>query len=289
MAMRVGLQMYSVKESFGKDPMGTMEKVAELGYRYWEICAFNSTSPYNYGLDLPVEEAVPFLQKLGVTIIGAHIGEKDLTDDEYLETFFDYQAAIGCLNPGIDSIFCETAQEIREKAELLNKCGRMCKARGMRFHYHNHFHEFQPFEGKLMLDHILDNTDPELVDFELDTYWALRGGQDPVQLIDRYGGRICMLHQKDLPEKFHGPLNLFDGFHDPAVPVRGWEDFHPDRKEDFVEVGTGIMDIQSIIDAGNRKNIPYITLEQDATKLDEIESVALSMASFRKYRGIQWD
>ncbi len=56
-----------------------------------------------------------------------------------------------------------------------------------------------------------------------------------------------------------------------------------------MEVGTGIMDIQSIIDAGNRKNIPYITLEQDATKLDEIESVALSMASFRKYRGIQWD
>jgi len=296
--MKIGLQMYSVKEAQDRDPIGTMRAVAEMGYKYWETCEiFGSDRPHNFGLCLPVDEGRALMQELGVTIIGCHLSTSVLEDEKRLNEFLDYQAAVGCRSPGLAMDFYADVDEIKRKGEYYNRLGQMCRDRGMVFHYHNHFHEFQVMEGKYVVDHILENTDPDLVKFELDTYWAARGGVDPVEMIHRYSSglypdRLIMLHQKDIPAFLEGHINLFDGVVAPDAVIgrnefmlynKGFED-----KCLFAEVGTGIMDIQRIIDAANAENIPYITLEQDYTTYTELESVQMSMDAFRKFTGVEW-
>ena len=285
--MKTALQLYSVTHSFRKDPIGTMRKIAAMGYRYWEICAFNPDVPYNYGLDLPLDEAKALLRELGITIIGCHLSDKAVNEERELNEFLDYQAAIGCESPGVAAVFCADTEDIKIKSAWFNRLGQMCKERGMRFHYHTHFHDHQLFDGKEMIEIILENTDPDLVDLELDTFWAVRGGVDPVERINRYKDRISMLHQKDLNAASAFRKNLWQGTVNPNVPVAGWEAF-AGLNDDFVEVGTGILPIQDYIDAGNQAGIRYITLEQDSTKLDELESIRVSMDAFRKFKGIEW-
>lgn len=286
--MKVALQFYSIRNSLKADPVGTMRKIAAMGYKYWEICAFNPDSPYNYGLDLPVAEGRALLEELGCKVIGSHIREEDMYDDEYLTKFFDYQAAIGCENPGVAAIFAKDTNEIIEKSKLMLKCGKMCRERGMRFHYHTHFHDYQLFDGKPMIDIIMESTDAALVDLEVDTFWTVRGGRDPVEVIEMYGKRVVFLHQKDLNKESAYRMNLWEGTVDPSVPVPGWESF-AGLEDDFIEVGTGILPIQAYIDVGNKVGVPYIILEQDYTKLNEIESVKVSMDAFRKFKGIEWE
>ena len=286
--MKVALQLYSVRNTLKKDPVGTMKKVAAMGYKYWEICAFNPESPYNYGLDLPVEEGNALLKELGVKVIGSHLLEEDMSDDKYLTEFLDYQQAVGCENPGVAAIFAKDTEDIIKKCGLIQKCAEMCKDRGMRFHYHTHFHDYQLFDGKQMVDIIMENTDPELVDLEIDTFWTVRGGEDPVKVIEKYDARTVFLHQKDLNKNSVFRKNLWKNTVNPDVPVPGWESF-AGLDDDFIEVGTGVLPIQDYIDAGNKANIPYIILEQDYTKLEEIESVKVSMNSFKKFSGIEWE
>ncbi len=289
--MKVALQMYSVKQHMDADPMATMRKCAELGYRNWEICEiFNSNRPYNYGLCLPVDEGRALLKELGVRVIGCHLSSRVMESEEQLKEFFDYQAAIGCENPGLAMDFFPDEEYIKRFGEKLNHMGQLCHERGMRFHYHNHWQEFQKFGEKYVLDLIAEYSDPALVDLELDTYWAARGGLDPVEAIERFRDRLVMLHQKDMPECIRGHINVFEeGIVKPGKPI-GMEEFSAANKpEYYTEVGCGIMDIQAIIDKANEVGIPYITLEQDCTARDELESIAISMDSFHKFSGLEWD
>lgn len=289
--MKVAIQMYSVRETLAKEPLATMKSVAEMGYKYWETWEIRDVDdvPNNYGLGgLPADEAKDLLKELGVTIIGSHISSDSMYNEKKLEAFLDYQQAVGCWNPGLSLDFFPDVAFIKQWGENMNRIGQMCRDRGMHWHYHNHYHEFQVYEGRYVTDWILEFTDPALVDFELDTFWAARAGVDPVAMIERYADRLVMLHQKDFAKNAPQKMNLFDGIVDPDTPITTFEAFRHTDERCFAEVGTGTMDIQAIIDAGNQADIPYITLEQDKTQLSELESVKVSMDAFRKYSGIEW-
>lgn len=182
-------------------------------------------------------------------------------------------------------MFVFDVEELKRKCELLNKVGELCHKRGMRFHYHNHWHKFMTFDGKCMLELIAEYTDPELVDIELGTYWAARGGVYPVETINRYGNRITMLHQKDISIIPKDLINFFDkrDRNTPISDMKEYMEVSVGTEHDFIEVGNGIMDIQSIINAAVEENVSYITLEQDRTQLDELESVEVSLNNFKKY------
>lgn len=175
------------------------------------------------------------------------------------------------------------------KIETYEKMGKMAAEEGMQFLYHNHYQELQEFNGHKVLDLIVENTDPAHVNLELDTFWVLRGGVDPVELMKRYGTRIKMLHQKDFAKDTKTPVNMFDVVGKDTYITR--EAFNRYKcSDDFVEIGYGQMDIQKIIDTALEiGSIEYIVLEQDATKLDQLESVKRSMEGFRKFEGIIWE
>lgn len=283
--MKVGIQLYSVRDHIAEDPLATLKKVADMGYKYWETCPLKGHNQ-DYGLGMPAKEAKSFLDATGVKIVGSHVFRCD--DVESLLGVYEYNKAIGNDKVGLSAHFFANRDDLLRKCEMYNRAGEAAQKYGMLFYYHNHFHEFQKFDGEYVMDLLLKNTDPKLVGFELDTYWAARGGMEPASLIEKYKDRLILLHQKDFPQNAGEPLSLFEEKVDPDREISHDVYTGVHKPGTFAEVGTGILDIQSYIDAGNRAGIPYILLEQDYTLLDEIRSIKISMDNFRRFRGIEW-
>jgi sugar phosphate isomerase/epimerase len=179
--------------------------------------------------------------------------------------------------------------EVMRKIESMNRVGKMCADAGIAFLYHNHFLEFQIFQGKTIMDLILENADPKYVAFELDTYWLMRGGQNPVETLKKLGTRVRLIHQKDYPAEFRDQINLIDAVNRDNIYLDHEYFMRVKDPRTFTEIGTGIMPIQDIINTGNTVcKSEFIVLEQDHTTHDEMESISISMASFKKFQGIEW-
>jgi sugar phosphate isomerase/epimerase len=284
--MKVGIQLYSVRNQMAKDPIGTIKTVAAEGYRYMEVANHNAGEDCGIGFGVPAKEIRQVLDGEGARIISAHIFP---VDTGTLGPVLEYHRQIGTKYVVMPIDFYQHQEEVLRKAEGLNKAGRQCADAGITLLYHNHFHEFQIFGKTTILDLILIHTDPALVKLELDTYWAMRGGQDPVELLKRYGGRVRLIHQKDFPAEYKDDANLIDPVNQGRLKVdmQYFKSVVSDKT--FTEVGAGIMDIQKIINAGNVIcKSEYIILEQDYSLHNELESIRISMKNFKKFKGIVW-
>lgn len=284
--MKVGIQMYSVRNSLEKETTVALQTVAKLGYKYVETCPLPGIGD-EFGLGMDVKEAKKFLDANGIKVVGAHVFSK--ADITKLDRIYEFHKEVGNDKVGLSAHFFANKDDLLRKCELYNKAGETAKKYGSIFYYHNHFHEFQKYDGKYVMDILLENTDPSLVAFELDTYWAARGGVDPAEMLERYKDRVILMHQKDFPGDAGEPLNLFEKRVNPDKEITHeiYNEVH--TPNGFTEVGTGILDIQSYINAGNKVGVPYILLEQDFSKLDQLESIKVSMDSFKKFKGVEWN
>lgn len=289
MSVRVGLQLYSVRNALSRDPWGTLERLAEVGFTHLEAANHNARNDPGVGFGVDAAELRTRLADLGLSIVGCHINPLDV---DILPRALDYQAELGNTQFGCDIEFYPYGDRdyVLRRAELFNNVGKLARERGMRFYYHNHFQEFQRIGDDYVYDLILENTDPDLVKLEIDTYWMHRGGQDPVAWMQKCADRVILLHQKDFPADAPQPLNLFDGVVSPTENID--LEVFLERKDErcFTEIGTGVLPIQDIIDAaGTLPNLDYLILEQDHTAMDEIESVRTSREAFAsKFTGISW-
>ncbi|MBW8348771.1 sugar phosphate isomerase/epimerase [Bacillus sp. IITD106] len=287
--LKVGIQLYSVRNSLKAEPFKTLEKIAQVGYKYVEAANHNALEDDGVGFGLSAKDMKKTLDDVGLSIIGCHINPLNL---DRLPAVLDYHQELGNKQIGCDIMFYpyENMDFLLKKCELFNKVGEMCKEREMRYYYHNHYQEFQRFGEKTVYDLIMEHTDPELVFIEMDTYWIMRGGQDPLKLIEKYRDRLILLHQKDFPKDSPQPVNMFDGIiHDKETISFPLFDKTTDPRC-FTEIGTGTMPIQEIINtASTAPNLDYIILEQDHSNLDEMDSIKVSMEAFRKYSGTEWE
>ena len=286
MALNVGLQLYSVRESLQQDPDGTLEAVAKTGYRYLEAANHNATDDPGVGLGLSAQEMKRRLDDLGLTIVGCHVHP---WQSESLKSVLDYHQEVGNSRIGCSMAFFPYGDldSVRRTADAFNQAGELCKSRGMQFYYHNHFQEFQFFGGKSVYDILMEDTDPELVLLEMDTYWMFRGGQDPRALMEQYQDRLILLHQKDFPKDAAQPLVMYDGLVDIEQNITMDTFITTVNPQGFTEIGTGILPIQDIINTGlQAPKLDYIILEQDHSTLGELESIKVSMDAFRKFSGI---
>ena len=269
------VQLDSFSRQLVHDYEGVMTKVAKLGYNGIEIF---------YGLHggYSPEGLKKFLNSINMEVISSHVETEDTEEN------LKYLPGTGCkymINPGLA---ITSVQEAHEAAEFLNEMGRKAKSVGMKYGYHNHSNDFLKLGDKMICDILIENTDPELVDLQLDTFWAARGGVDPAEMIRRYRDRLIMLHQKDFNKNAGEPINLFEERVDMSKEITRDTYLEARKETSFAEVGTGVLPIQKYIDAGNEAGIPYILLEQDFTFLNQMDSVRISMESFRKYSGIEW-
>lgn len=186
---RPGVQLYTVRSLMQKDVAGTLAAVAKLGYREVEFAGYFQKSP---------AEVRRMLDDNGLTSPSTHVGPPELRDT--FDTTVEMARVIGhryVTIAWLNARAYPTADHWKRQADEFNRFGEKAKAAGLRFAYHNHDFEFAPVEGQLPMEILLGGTDPSLVAFEMDLYWASKAGHDPRNWFARFPGRFEMVHVKD--------------------------------------------------------------------------------------------
>lgn len=284
MAIQVGLQLYSVRDEMKKDPIGTLKKVMEIGYRHLEPANARADQDPGLGYDISCEQLLELMKPYGAKVGSAHLGP--LTDSS-LKGVVDYHQAVGNRNVVVAIEFYTSYDHLMQRCLDYNRFGKYLVERGMNpLSYHNHYHEFQLLNGKPILYHIMENTDPAYVNFEVDAGWTMRAGLDPIAEMRHVGSRLRLVHIKDFS---HTPPNLLIGKNE----LISWETFGANDQpgdvmtpKDFSEIGTGMMPIQEIIDAADSLGAEAIVLEQDETDKNIFESIRISMEHFKTYKNL---
>lgn len=201
-----GLQLYSVREDMAKDPIGTLKKVAEMGYTVVGNSNYENGKFYGYS----PKEFRKILKDLGLSIPTGHSplwlkdwieSRKDFTD-AWKKTIDD-AATVGLkyvISPAwLEDKPTTSLSRVKELMEVFNKCGEMCLARGVKFGYHNHNVEFLTQVGdQTLYDAILQNTDPSLVFHQIDIGHMYGANYPHQKLLKKYPGRFETMHLKDI-------------------------------------------------------------------------------------------
>jgi sugar phosphate isomerase/epimerase len=190
---RIALQLYTVRSALQADFLGTLQAVADSGYRAVEFAGFGPFSP----ADLRRE-----LDRLGLRAAGAHVPLAQW--NERPDGVIADLQTLGCpygVVPWVPEEQRASLPAARALAENLNRWGSLCRDQGLGFAYHHHAFEFDALPGAggtTLFDVILTQTNPANVGLEIDVYWAARGGQKPIDLLQRLAGRVPLVHLKDL-------------------------------------------------------------------------------------------
>lgn len=198
----IGIQLYSVMDAMNKDAKGSLARLADMGYNTLELVQWGG-EPKVFGMPAPEFKATT--DALGQTVLSTHSGiqEDPAKEDEVMNRWcelFKIQKSLGGKYFVIPSYQADyTKAGIKQMADYFNRVGKLAKEYGLKLGYHNHSGEFQKLKDgdELMWEYLLANTDPDLVCFELDVYWAKKGGQSPVELLKKHPKRIPILHIKD--------------------------------------------------------------------------------------------
>lgn len=246
---KVGLQLYTVREQLEQDFEGTLRKVAALGYQGVEFAGFYGRSP---------EQVNAILAETGLSVIGAHTSLDLLVNQ--LDEQIAFNKAIGNLNLIVPYVveedrgrFADIIGEIRGIAET-------CAAQNVSLLYHNHDFELTlQLDGQPVLDAIYDRIPAELLKVELDSCWVHFAGFDAVGYIQKYAGRMPLLHLKDVKRK---------------------EDGSPET----VELGAGEVNVKAIADAGITAGADWLIVEQDYSAKGAMDSISISMDWLKQYQ-----
>lgn len=309
--LKVGLILYSVREEMARDPVAAVERVAELGYKNIEVCNHNAIADPGCGFGVDAQTLKATFDRFGSQVVSAHIFPLEKADRKGV---LAYNRALGNKNIVNPMGRFTTYDGLMRQCEFFNQVGKECHEEGFTFLYHNHDHGFRTFNGKAILDLIVENTDPDYLSLELDTFWVMRAGLNPVESLKHFGKRVKLVHQKDFAWDSLAPINTigltpedYEMKPGEAAGIDGGSDYAKNggrhviteeeaakaraiRNTAFTEIGTGIMPIQAIIDAANAHTAAdYIILEQDSTRMEsQLVSIEKSMEAFRKFSGIEW-
>ena len=244
----VALQLYTLRELMQTDFKGTVAKVAEIGYDAVELAGYG---------DMSAKEMKQFLGNLGLQCAGSHEGY-DLLSEQLDETIA-YNKEIGnkyIICPSMPNQWRDGgADSFRRFGEQLNRIGEKTKQAGIQLCYHNHDFEFKTENGKYLINYLFESADTDLVKSEVDVYWIQYSGNNPVDFIKQYKDRCAMIHMKDMAN---------------------------DAERSFAPVGTGIMDLKSIVAASKAGNAKWYVVEQDRTKRPPLEAISISLQNMRK-------
>src|SRR5690606_34125671 len=190
---KIGIQLYTLKDVIFNDPKGVLSQLASFGYKELETHGHQDGKLYG----MPRAEFGSFVSGLGLSVVSGHYGlnliqndwEKSVADAKELGQ--KYMVLPWLVEAD------RTPDRIKSICEDLNKAGEVCKKYGMRMGYHNHDFEFRKDGDKTLFDIILAETDPALVHIELDLYWVVFAGHDPLEYFAKHPGCFEQWHVKD--------------------------------------------------------------------------------------------
>ena len=254
----IGLQLYSLREQFAKDVPSTLDQVRSFGFEYVELAGTYNLSPEKFKEQIDAR---------GLKPISGHFPFERYRDDP--DGIARDAKALGLQYAGCAWIphqdpFDE--KTCREAIKVFNHAGEALGKHGVKFFYHTHGYEFQPHGKGTLFDLLMAETDPKFVRYEMDVFWIVHPGQDPVKLLNDYGARFELMHVKDMRKGT--PTGLLTG--------------HSDVAND-VALGTGTLDWPAILKAAKTAGVKWYFIEDESPS-----SVQQIPQSLRHLEQVKW-
>lgn len=253
-----GLQVYSLRYQARKDLPGTLALIRELGFEEVEVgrASGRTAAEYRRLLDDAGLQATSMMASYGQL-------------DKQVQSAADDAKQLGA-----GYVVCSTIphkrylndEECRRAADFLNKRGETLAGSGLRCCYHIHGTEFGKSPDGTVFDTLMKLTDPKFVNYEMDIFWVVYGGQDPVKLLHRYPGRFPLTHVKDIR-----PGTVLGGLPRDV------------RENDSVPLGTGLVDVEAALRAARKTGVKHHYIEEEA-----VDAVPQIRQSLRYLDGIRW-
>ena len=238
MTTPIALQLYTLRDRLTQDFEGTVRSVAGLGYLGVETANIFGDSPAS---------AARLFRELGLTVMGAH-SPMPLGDQK--QEVLDTLSALDCKRLMVawqPPEMYKSLDGIKSICDSLNEGAAVAKANGLQLGYHNHWFEYQPVEGRIPVDVMLEYLDPHVF-FEVDVYWVQTAGQNPAEIVRRLGARAPLLHIKDGPCQIESPMTA---------------------------LGEGVVDLPEVVAAG-AGSTEWLVVELDRCATDMMEAVRKS-------------
>jgi sugar phosphate isomerase/epimerase len=255
-----GLALYTLRDTLAGDPKGVLKKVAETGYKYIEAAGYKDGKFYG----MTPTAFKNYLAEVGLTPVSSH--HSDVTIDNVDQIVEDLKEAgfqyLVIPIPPMGAFTYDAATKtlgMNQSAEMVmanvNAIAAKCVAGGIKCLYHNHDFEFKAGEdGIVPIDYFLENSDPAVLNFQMDLYWVTKAGADPVAYFNRYPGRFKAWHVKDM-----------------------------DDQGRFAPVGEGNIDFKRILAAREKSGMEFYLVEQDMCfNHTALEAIAISHRGLRE-------
>lgn len=242
-----GIQLWTVKQALYKDTMGVLKQLAAAGYK--KVEGFEGDKGLFWGMKHTEFKKV--MDDLGMNFVSSHC-----------ENTMDFERkAAQAGEIGMKYLICPhkgaqpSIDNYKKFADEFNNCGEIAKKNGLRFAYHNHDYSFIPMNGVVPQDVMMKNTDPKIVDFEMDLYWTRVAGIDPLAYMDKNPNRFKLVHVKDLVK-----TNTAKG-HESCI------------------IGKGTIDYKTLLPQVAKRGVQHMILEQeDYTGTNEVDAAKVDAA-----------
>jgi sugar phosphate isomerase/epimerase len=244
----VGLQLYSLRAQFKKDVPGTLNEVKGWGVKYAEAYAGLAQAA-----NLTSAQLKEQLNARGIKLVSSHFSYEQFRDD--LDGVVRESEAMGLKYAGCAWVphkgdFDEKA--CRETAAVFNRAGETLAKHGIKFFYHVHGYEFQPYGDGTLLDLLMKETNPKFVHYEMDVFWIVFPGQDPVKLLEKYGSRWELMHLKDMKKGT------------PTGSLTGGTDVNND-----VALGAGQIDLAAVLRTAKKTGVKWYFIEDESSSSEQ--------------------
>lgn len=258
---KIGLQLYTLRESVAKDVPGVFSQIARAGYNELEMFGLSAENKF-FGHS--VKEIAELLKQNNLTSPSGHyMPEKFLFNNgngDDVKNLCDVAIQLGnsyLIIPWLSEEKRNSIDKYKALADRINKAGEICKSANLQLAYHNHDFEFADFNGERGYDILLKNTDSNLVKMEMDLYWVVRAGYDPVALFKLNPGRFHLWHVKDM---------------------------NKNDKTQNTEVGNGSVDFKNIFANAKLAGVKHYIVEQENNYVpDFYGSIATSNKQVKKW------
>ncbi|MFC5402207.1 sugar phosphate isomerase/epimerase family protein [Cohnella soli] len=247
MKHKFAAQLYTLRDELEKDFPATLRRLKKMGWEAVQIDGLFGLRP---------NEIAQVLKETGLRAAGMHVGLDRMNNE--LEAVLEEGRAFGTKD-----FFCHYLEDdmqhvdgyIQAKRELLATAAKV-NPFGYRVGYHNHDFEFQTMvEGQIALDYLMKPVGNQFLYPEIDTYWVKYAGQDPLEYIRKFPGRIPVLHLKDMKA---------------------------DGSRFYAEVGTGLIDFEPILTWGEQNGVEWYAVEQDECPGSPFDSLDVSLTNLVK-------
>ena len=241
MDKRIGAQLYTLRNfcKTAEDLDKSFAKLHKIGYKTIQVSGIGP---------IPAKVVKETADKYGLQIVCTHRSIEDFRDN--LHQIIEDHKTMDCKIAGLGYMPLAYKEDLDTFFEIVNIAAKKLKEEGLQFAYHNHAFEFEKYDGKYLMDILIEKTDPDEFKFIVDTYWLAIGGQNPAEFIKKLGDRVAAVHFKDLAMD-----------HNTAI---------------MSEVMEGNLDWDSIFAACEECGAQYALVEQDECRRDPFESMEIS-------------